>query len=101
MAWQFETTCVNSTAALIGDLIESEREISYRTFRAALGAEELDRWAESMSYETGPGGGRCRGLHLRNDWHVSYYRGLYDLKPALFIRHSAIEHIWTDDEAGL
>lgn len=90
-AWHFATTCVNSTAELIHALIESEREISYRTFRRELGGSELDRWNAGMGYSVGSE----RGLHLKDDWHVAFYRGEFDGRPALFIRHSAIEHIWT------
>lgn len=92
--WTFTTTCVNSTAELIDALIESEREIAYCTFRCLLGGEELDRWAREMLYDTGHERG---GLRLCNDWHVTYYRGVYDGRPALFLRHSGIEHIWSSD----
>ncbi len=91
-AWHFTTTCVTSTAELINALIESERQITYRSFRRALGGAELDWWAAGMSYDTGSQRG---GLRLKDDWHVSYYRGEFDGRPALFIRHSAIEHVWT------
>ena len=92
MIWQFATTCVNSTAALINALIDSERQISYRTFRRALGGAELDRWASEMLYDVGSERG---GLRLKDDFCVSFYRGRFDGRRALFVRHSAIEHIWT------
>ena len=92
MSWQFATTCVQSTAELINALIDSEREITYRTFRRALGGTELDQWAAQMLYDVGSERG---GLRLKDDFCVSFYRGKFDGRRALFIRHSAIEHIWT------
>ena len=91
-AYHFAITCVNSTGPKIDALQESARKITYRTFRAALGGAELDRWAAAMLYDTGNERG---GLRLMHDWAVTYNRGTYDGRPALFIVHSAIEHIWT------
>lgn len=87
----FATTCVNSTAEKIDALVYSARAIKYRAFRAALGGDELDDWASAMLYDTGNNRG---GLRLCNDPCVGYFRGVYDSRRALFIDHSAIEHIW-------
>ena len=44
-----------------------------------------------MSYATGS----QRGLHLKDDWAVHFYRSRYDGAPCYYIEHSLIEHIWT------
>lgn len=86
---QYTTCCVYSTAEAIHALKDSAREISYRTFRKH--ADDLDQWAESMSYALHP----SQGLTLKQDWHVAYYKGTYLGRPCYFLVHSAIEHIWT------
>ena len=82
------TCCIHSTYELITALIESEVEISYKTFRKY--AEGLDEWAKDMNYESRSD----RGLTLKNDWCVGYFKGVFDGKPCVFLRHSAIEYIW-------
>ena len=93
MGYQFATTCFGSTYELVTALTESEKQISGRTFRRLLGGSEVDRWASGMGYDVHWERG---GVRLRNDRHVSYYRGVYDGARAVFIRHSAIEHIWVE-----
>lgn len=88
----YETCCVNSTGPLIRAMVEAAREISYATARKAIGGAVLDDWAKGMSYDTGRERG---GLRLKNDWHVSYHRSEYDGRPCVYVRHSAIEYIFT------
>ena len=35
------------------------------------------------------------GLHLKDDWHVNYYRSTFRGQPCYYAKHSAIEHIFT------
>ena len=84
----YTTCCVNSTNELITDMTDSEVEITYRTFRKY--AEGLDEWAKDMHYDAR----KDVGLTLRNDWHVSYHKSVYDGKPCVYLVHSHIEHIW-------
>lgn len=39
-----------------------------------------------------------RGLHMKNDSAVSYWKGIYRGKPCLFFRWSRIEHIFLEEE---
>lgn len=91
---RYLTSCVDSTAEKINALVSQARDISYQTARRAIGAEAMDAWAKEMSYDTGSERG---GLRLKNDWHVSYHRSVYDGMPCVYIRHSAIEHIFVEE----
>ena len=91
MSWQFATTCIGSNADLIGSMADAAQDLTYRTFRRLLGGPEMDEWSKAMLYDTGHERG---GLRLKNDWRVSYHRSTYGGTPCLYIRHSAIEHIW-------
>ena len=69
-------------------MAESAKSISYRTFRKY--ADGLDEIAKNMGYELRP----TQGLTLKNDWHVAYFKGVYDKNPCVFMVHSCIEYIW-------
>jgi hypothetical protein len=71
-------------------MIEAERSIGYATFRKAVGPEALDAWARARGYSVGAE----RGLHLKSDWAVSYYRSRFKGRPCVHLRWSAIESIW-------
>lgn len=87
--------CVDLPGRHIRNMLDSSREIRYRTFRRYV--KDLDAWAIGMLYFKDP----RQGLTLKNDWHVAYYSGRYggDGSPGggvkcYFLQHSAIEHIW-------
>ncbi len=88
--YQFQTTCVSSTAELIDAMTERSREIKYKTALNLLGAEVLK---EFNIYNWGRG--KKKGLKLKNDWAVSYYKSKYNGRKCVYIVHSAIEHIFT------
>ena len=85
----FETTCVSSTAEKIHAMTEQARPVTLATLRRH--CQCLPDWERSMSYATG----RQRGLHLKDDWAVHFYKSRYDGAPCYYIDHSRIEHVWT------
>lgn len=86
----FETDCVScGDGQAIQAMVEAERQVTYRTMRKH--CPDLDNWATQRGYELDP----RQGLHLKNDWHVSYHRSVWKGRPCYYIRHSAIEHIFT------
>lgn len=91
--WHFETDCIHSDGPSINALLESATDISYATAYKILGPVLTQRAAE-LGY-----GGRG-GLKLKDDWHVSYHRGVYRCRPAVFFRWSAIEQIFLRDRDG-
>jgi hypothetical protein len=90
----YSINCVNSDAESIHALLDSSREVSYKTF--CKHCKDLDEWAQNMKYDIYRGRG---GLRLKNDWAVSYHKGKYQGKPCYFLRHSGIEYIWLEGGA--
>jgi len=88
---RFVTSCVNSTGELINAMQESGRPITRRTFRRHVNAEELAELERGLGYDTGAERG---GLRMSRDWHVVYYKGIYDGKPCVYFDHSLIEYIF-------
>lgn len=65
------------------------RDVTLATLRRHCAG--LEEWERGMSYAVGPE----RGLHLKDDFAVSFHKSRYRGRPCFYIRHSAIEHIWT------
>jgi hypothetical protein len=86
----YETCCVNSTYEHIHAMVEREKDVSYKTIRKH--CSELREWAEGMGYEWIGN----KGLKLKDDYAVSFHKSVYRGRRCYFIRHSAIEHIWTE-----
>jgi hypothetical protein len=85
MKKQYLTCCVYSTAEKINNMVDNARQISFKTFmkHAELADTEffhIYAW------------GQQRGLHLKDDWAVSYYKGKYEGQPCVYMCHSAIEY---------
>lgn len=85
---EYLTSCVGSTARLIHAMQDRARDITYRTFRKHCAG--VDEWAASVGYAVG----RKKGLHLQDDFAVSFYKSWYAGKPCYYVRWSSIEHIW-------
>ncbi len=83
--------CVNADAEAISQMQEQAQEVTYATVRGRLKCALRD-WAASMGYVTVP---HERGLRLKNDWHVRYYRSRYCGTPCYYIVHSATEYVFT------
>lgn len=64
------------------EMIAQAVEVTYRTFRRRVGAEELDRWASEHGYDVGSERG---GLRLSADWHVAYYRSTWAGSPCYYL----------------
>jgi hypothetical protein len=85
----YETCCVNSTAEKIHAMVDVARTVTLSTLRRHIAG--LDDWAIGMSYSVGAE----RGLHLKDDWAVTFHKSVYCGEPCYYIDHSAIEHIFT------
>ena len=81
--YAFETTCVNSTADLILDMVDQAREVTWRTFTRYVPRHEL------RSFFPGPPA-------LERDYHVRFYRSRFNGRRCYFLVHSAIEYVWTE-----
>ena len=81
------TSCVESTAEKIDDLVDYAKEISYNKFINIVGKEKIKELFPIYAWEG-------KGLKLKDDYSVSYGRGVFENKPAYYIQHSAIEYIF-------
>jgi hypothetical protein len=83
--YAFETTCVNSTADLILDMVDQAHEVTWRTFTRHVLHHEL------RAFFPGPPA-------LERDYHVRFYSSRFAGRRCYFLVHSAIEYIWTEAE---
>ncbi len=88
MSYNYKTNCVNSTAQLIGHMIEAAQEVSYRTFIRYVNWREV---SQMLGYSTDS----RHGLTLKHDYAVTYHKSTYDGAPCYFVVWSAIEYVWT------
>ena len=82
---QYLINCVGSTAELISAMVEQAEEITYEELLQHVTQEELD--SVFTMYEDCP-------LTLEKDWHVSYFKSIYDGEPCVYVCHSAIEYVF-------
>lgn len=76
----------------LGNMIDKEVQVTYRTFRARVGGDVLDEWAKDHGYETHP----AKGLILKNDWHVSYHKSWWYKERCYYLQWSGFEHVWLE-----
>ena len=88
MKKHFLTDCVSSDARSINAMIDSSREITYRTFLRYVSPGELYSLFPAYARDS------REGLTLKNDWHVRYFKSVYRGKECVYIRHSAIEYVF-------
>lgn len=85
------TCCVDSTADKINALVASAVRVSYATFVRHCDPYECE---VLRTYERHP----RRGLTLKNDFMVHFFRGTYNGVPCYVVDHSRIEYIWVRKE---
>jgi hypothetical protein len=80
----FQTTCIDSTAEIINQVVETEQEITFSTFLSFI---DLSKSAlnEFLGYTW---------MSIDKDWAVHYFKSFYLGKPCVFVRWSAIEYIF-------
>ncbi len=91
MSMNFETDCISATGDDITAMLETERQVTRRTFLQHVDRAELTELADGMSYARH----HTQGLTMAGDWHVSYHKGVYREKPCYFLTWSAIEYVFT------
>ena len=86
--YRFETTCINSTAKWINEMKDKAKPIGYRTMLQR--CEGLLDMAQELGYERHP----QKGLTLKNDFYVGFYRSVYRGRKCYYMVYSGIEFIW-------
>jgi len=91
---RFITNCVNcpgpNPGQAIRDMVDSAQTITRRTFLRHVGRRNLELHEKALEYAGCP----SQGLTMAQDWHVSYYKGVFRGKPVVYFVHSAIEYIF-------
>ena len=82
--YTFIGTCVDLPARHINEMVETSRAITYQTLRKYIGGEEIEKYGQHPS--------------LKNDWHVRFYKSTFNAKKCVFIVHSGIEHVYTENK---
>lgn len=90
--FQYTISCVESPGPKIQAMIDSAVDVSYNKFMSVVGWEKVRELFPQYTWGRGRG-----GLRLKDDWAVSYSRGVYEGKPAYYITHSAIEYVFTGE----
>lgn len=84
----YKTDCVHSDANSINDMIDRSREVSYNLLKKHCAG--LREWEVNNGYKRDG----SKGLTLRNDYAVSFYKSKYRGMDCYYIRWSAIEFVW-------
>jgi hypothetical protein len=97
--FKYLTNCVSSTTKQIDAMLNhpSNKKISYNTFLRYVGKDQLQ---ELFSYYNW-GSNRNNGLRLKDDYHVSYNKSVYDNMECVYMVHSAIEYVFVSGEVAL
>ena len=85
-------TCLSCEDEKIRGMLARARQISYASARRAISPAVLDAWAASFESVTGPP--YWRGLQLKGNSAVSFYRSRYDVYPCVYIVHERVRHIF-------
>lgn len=93
--WQ---SCVGFTGDLydLMDMVDSAAEIKWKTFRQHVATKDLENLFPDYHWKKGKPGKDKWGLHIKDDWHVTYHRSKIRGKTVYFICHSHIEYIFTE-----
>jgi hypothetical protein len=83
----YTTCCVNADGEDIAAMVDCAINVTYATIRKHCAG--LAEWERNMGYER-------LGLKLKDDWAVRFHRSRYRGRRCYYIRHSAIEYIWTE-----
>lgn len=93
---QFVTNCVNANGGDIRAMVDSATSIERSTFLRYVDRDQLRELEKSLGYSVG----HERGLHMSNDWAVSYHKSTYRGRPCRYFCWSAIEYIFCHPTQG-
>lgn len=101
MAYTFLTDCIHSTAEKIIALTDSGKRITWETFKKYVPVEEVKSVFPYYSYrgETyNSDGDLTCPMHIKDDYAVGFWKGVYDGQSCYYITHSAIEYIFVEEQ---
>lgn len=89
---KFHVTCTDSSADLIGPMVDTAIEVSRRTFLKHVDRSSLSLVEMALGYADHPG----HGLTMAGDFHVAYYRSKFCGYRCYYFVWSAIEHVFVN-----
>ena len=90
--YNYCASCISASANDIDDMVDNATQISYNTFIKYVSIEDLKSMFTVYAW------GNKKGLKLKDDYAVSYYKSKYKGQPCLYIRHSSIEYVFCRSE---
>jgi len=86
--YQFHIDCVHARGADILAMTDGAREISFATFARRCNTFQL-------LHDLGYAVAGEKGLHVKDDYHVSFYRSRYRGRCCYYMDQSSIEYVFT------
>ena len=90
MLKKYLTNCTVACGEDIEEMVDNATEITLATFVKHTENSSRNELFRSLGYAVGVE----RGLHIKDDYYVSYWKGFYQGKPCVYLCHSAIEYIF-------
>lgn len=99
MSYSFITSCVDAFGDDISEMTSISEDISADKFlKIAREGGFLDDILSGFGYqEMGQSLNKTARSAFKDDWSISYSISYYQGYPCVYMRHSAIEHIWIDN----
>lgn len=85
-SFRYVTNCTNAIGSDIDNMVNSGVRITRRTFLGYVEPSGMKILERALGYD--------HRLPMSRDWHVSYYKGTFRGKPAVWFDHSRIEYIF-------
>lgn len=82
------TTFTTGTVCHLENMIDTANEITWRTFIKHVDIEEIRALFPTYDW-------KGAGLHIKDDYAVSFYKSTFRNKPCCYLVHSSIEYIFT------
>jgi len=79
--------CINNTGCFVNALMDIAIDITYRTLVKHVGESQLRTAFPDYDWHK-------PGLHLSEDFAVSFYRSRWKGDNVYIVKHSGIEHFW-------
>lgn len=85
--FHYLTNCVNSTAKAIQDMVDNETTVTWKTLIKHIPIQEIRSILPGYQWNG-------RGLHIKDDYAVSFHRSRFNGKRCYYICHSCIEYVF-------
>lgn len=83
--------CTSLAGIFVAAMKYTATQISRRTFLKYVDPSVIHEIEQALGYERT----KRKGLTMKDDFHVSYWRSMYRGQPCVFFQWSAIEYVFT------